>query len=160
MSVDMFLKLEGIAGESEDNDHTGENDVLAWSWNVSQNGTMHVGGGGGAGKANFGDVTISKFVDKGSVSLLQACAKGTHIPKGRIIVRKAGDKPLEFVQFDMEEILISMVSPSCNGSSDRMTETLSLNFRQWKMTYTPQTKDGTGGGAVEFGFNIAKNVAA
>jgi type VI secretion system secreted protein Hcp len=120
---------------------------------------MHVGGGGGGGKANFQDLTVTKFIDKGSVSLLQACAKGRHISKGRLIVRKAGDKPLEFIQFDMEEILVSSVQPTGNGGSDRLTESLSLNFRKWKMNYTPQNKDGSGGGAVQFGFDISKNTS-
>ncbi len=158
MSVDMFLKLEGIAGESEDAKHKGENDVLAWSWGASQNGTMHQGGGGGAGKANFSDLSVTKFVDKGSVTLLQFCAKGTHIPRGRLIVRKAGDKPLEFIKFDMQDIIVSSIQPSGSGGSEKLTESLSLNFRQWKMTYTPQANDGSNAPAVEFGFNIAKNV--
>ena len=159
MAVDMFLTMEGIAGESEDNDHKGENDVLAWSWGMSQSGTMHVGGGGGAGKASFQDLSVTKFVDKGSVSLMQCCAKGTHIPKGTLIVRKAGDKPLEFIKFEIAEILVSSITTGGSGGDDRLTENVGLNFRKWKMTYTPQSKDGSNAGAVEFGFDIAKNVA-
>ena len=159
MAVDMFIKIKGVAGESEDNDHKGETDVLAWSWGMSQSGTMHVGGGGGAGKANFQDIGITKWVDKGSVTLMQACAKGTHIPEATLIVRKAGDKPLEYIKIDMKEIIVTSVSTGGSGGEDRLTENVSLNFREWKVTYTPQDDKGAGGGAVDFGFNIAKNVA-
>ena len=158
MAVDMFIKIKGVAGESEDNDHKGENDVLAWSWGMSQSGTMHVGGGGGAGKANFQDLGITKWVDKGSVTLMQACAKGTHIESANLIVRKAGDKPLEYIKLDMKELIVTSVSTGGSGGEDRLTENVSLNFREWKMTYTPQDDKGAGGGAVDFGFNIAKNV--
>jgi type VI secretion system secreted protein Hcp len=157
MAVDMFIKIKGVAGESEDHDHKGENDVLAWSWGMSQSGTMHVGGGGGAGKANFQDLGITKWVDKGSVTLMQACAKGTHIESANLIVRKAGDKPLEYIKLDMKELLVTSVSTGGSGGEDRLTENVSLNFREWKITYTPQSKDGSGSGAVDFGFNIAKN---
>ena len=157
MAVDMFIKLNGVKGESEDEKHKGENDVLAWSWGMSQSGTMHVGGGGGAGKANFQDLSITKWVDAGSVTLAQHCAKGTHIPDGQLIVRKAGDKPLEYIKLDMKEIIVSSISTGGSGGEDRLTENVTLNFREWKMTYTPQTKTGSGGGAVDFGFNIAKN---
>ena len=143
MAVDMFIKIKGVAGESEDNDHKGENDVLAWSWGMSQSGTMHVGGGGGAGKANFQDLGITKWVDKGSVTLMQACAKGTHIESANLIVRKAGDKPLEYIKLDMKELIVTSVSTGGSGGEDRLTENVSLNFREWKMTYTPQDdKDG------------------
>ena len=50
-AVDMFLDIEGeISGESQDKVHKDEIDVLAWSWGVSQSGSFHVGGGGGAGE--------------------------------------------------------------------------------------------------------------
>ena len=38
MAVDMFLKLDGIKGESLDATHKDEIDVLAWSWGLSQSG--------------------------------------------------------------------------------------------------------------------------
>lgn len=157
MAVDMFIKMNGVKGESEDDKHKGENDVLAWSWGMSQSGTMHVGGGGGAGKANFQDLSITKWVDLGSVTLMQHCSKGTHIPDAQLIVRKAGDKPLEYIKLDMKELLVSSVSTGGSGGEDRLTENVTLNFREWKITYTPQDKTGAGGGAVDFGFNIAKN---
>ena len=159
MAVDMFIKIKGVAGESEDNDHKGENDVLAWSWGMSQSGTMHVGGGGGSGKAAFQDLGITKWVDKGSVTLMQACAKGTHIESANLIVRKAGDKPLEYIKLDMKELIVSSISTGGSGGEDRLTENVSLNFREWKMTYPPQDDKGAGGGAVDFGFNIAKNIS-
>lgn len=159
MAVDMFLKLQGVKGESEDAKHAGETDVLAWSWGASTSGTMHVGGGGGAGKANFQDLSLTKWVDAGSVTLLQHVSKGTHITKGQLIVRKAGDKPLEYLKIDLKDIIVSSVSTGGSGGEDRLTENVTLNFREWKMTYTPQNKDGSGGGAIDFGFNIAKNEA-
>ena len=159
MAVDMFIKIKGVAGESEDNDHKGENDVLAWSWGMSQSGTMHVGSGGGAGKANFQDLGITKWVDKGSVTLMQCCAKGSHIAEAQLICRKAGDTPLEFIKLDMKELIVSSISTGGSGGEDRLTENVSLNFREWKMTYTPQDDKGGGAGAVDFAFNIAKNIS-
>ena len=52
MAMDMFLKIEGVDGESRDDKHAGEIDVLAWSWGMTQSGSMHVGGGGGSGKVS------------------------------------------------------------------------------------------------------------
>ena len=44
-TVDFFLKIEGIEGESEDRAHKGEIEILSWSWGVTNAGTS--GGGGG-----------------------------------------------------------------------------------------------------------------
>jgi type VI secretion system secreted protein Hcp len=52
MATDIFLKLDGLDGESSDHAHEKEIDVLSWSWGMTQSGSMHVAKGGGAGKAN------------------------------------------------------------------------------------------------------------
>ena len=158
MAVDMFLKLEGVDGESVDSAHKGEIDVLAWSWGVSQSGTMHMGGGGGSGKASFQDVSVTKYVDVGSPTLMLYCANGKHIPKGTIIVRKAGEKPLEYIKIDMEDIIVSSVSTGGSGGEDRLTENVTLNFAKVKVEYTSQKKDGSKDKTIPMGWNIEENV--
>ncbi len=63
MAVDVFLKLEGIKGESSDSTHKEEIEILSYSWGISQTGTMAYGGGGGAGKADFSDISLMKRLD-------------------------------------------------------------------------------------------------
>jgi hypothetical protein len=75
MAVDMFLKLAGITGESEDARHKGEIHVLAWSWDVLEAHEGQTGAGSGAGKPNFQDLAIKKLVDLASPLLLAATAK-------------------------------------------------------------------------------------
>ena len=45
MAVDMFIKIKGHDGESKDDKHKKQIDVLAWSWGMSQSGSFHTGGG-------------------------------------------------------------------------------------------------------------------
>ena len=45
MAADYFLKIDGIKGESLDDKHKDEIDVLSFSWGVSQSGSMAFGGG-------------------------------------------------------------------------------------------------------------------
>ena len=52
----MFLKLNGVDGESKDKTHKKEIDVLSWSWGMANSGTAHVGGGAGAGKVSVQDL--------------------------------------------------------------------------------------------------------
>ena len=77
--IDILLKIEGVDGESVIQDHEGEIDVLAWSWGLSQSGSMHVGGGAGSGKVNVQDISLTKYVDKATPSLMRTCCNGEHL---------------------------------------------------------------------------------
>jgi type VI secretion system secreted protein Hcp len=157
MAVDMFLKLDKIDGEARDKTHKGEIDVLAWSWGLSQSGTTHMGGGSGAGKASFQDISITKYVDKASVTLMEHVATGTHIAKAKLVVRKAGGTPLEYVIIEMEDLIVSSLSTGGSGGEDRLTENISLNFAEVKVSYVPQNEKGGGEAAIEFGYDIPGN---
>ena len=157
MAVDMFLKIDGVKGEARDAKHKEEIDVLAWSWGASQSGTTHMGGGGGSGKANFQDISVTKWVDSASHKLLQHVATGKHVKEALLTVRKAGDKPLEYIKVTMKDCLISSVSTGGSGGEDRLTENISINFAEFEFEYTPQKPDGSGGSVLPFKFNIAEN---
>jgi type VI secretion system secreted protein Hcp len=158
MAVDVFLKIDGIKGEAQDDKHKDEIDVLAWSWGISQSGTSHMGGGGGAGKVSVQDLSVTKFMDKATPNLMMYCCNGKHIPQVMLTVRKAGEEPLEYMKITMEDCLISNVSTGGSGSEDRLTENLALNFAKFKVEYTPQKADGSGDAVIQMGFNIAENV--
>jgi type VI secretion system secreted protein Hcp len=160
MAVDMFLELDGIKGESQDDKHKGQIDVLAWSWGGSQSGTGHTGGGSGAGKVNVQDLSVTKYVDKASSTLFLKMCQGDHIKKGKLTVRKAGTKPLEYIKLDMDDIIVSSQSTGGSGGEDRLTENLTLNFSKFNLQYTPQKVDGTGEAAVECKWDIAANKSA
>ena len=62
--VDIFLKLDGISGESTVKGHKKEIDVLSYEQAIDDT-VIHSGGGGGAaaGKAHFSGVRFRKSVD-------------------------------------------------------------------------------------------------
>jgi type VI secretion system secreted protein Hcp len=157
MAVDMFMKMEGIEGESRDKSHAKEIDVLAWSWGVSNSGTAHLGGGAGAGKANVQDLSFTKYVDKGSPNLILFSCNGKHLGECVLTVRKAGETPVEYIKITMTDCLISSVSTGGSGGEDRLTENVTLNFAKVKFEYTPQKKDGSADTAIPMTWNIAEN---
>jgi type VI secretion system secreted protein Hcp len=153
----MFMKIGTLAGESKDKVHTGEIDVLAWSWGMSNSGTAHVGGGAGAGKVNVQDLSFTKYVDKSSTSLALACCKGTHFDTATLVVRKAGDTPLEYITITMSEVMITGVSTGGSGSEDRLTENIILNFAKVKVEYKEQDAKGAGSKTPDLVWDIAGN---
>jgi type VI secretion system secreted protein Hcp len=157
MAVDMFLKIAGVDGESKDDKHKKEIDVLAWSWGLSNSGSAHVGGGAGAGKVNVQDLSVTKWLDAASPKLILSCANGKHYDEATLVVRKAGEKPVEYLKIKLQEVLISSVSTGGSGGEDRLTENVVLNFAKFNVDYTPQDEKGAPGTAIPAGWDIAAN---
>lgn len=163
MALDMFINMgTTIAGESADSVQgpKGDIDVLAWSWGMSQSGTTHMGKGGGAGKANFQDLSFTKFIDSASNALMISLAKGTHIPECVLLVRKAGDGQKRYLQITMSEVMVTSVSTGGSGGEDRLTENVTLNFAKVKYSYAQQQGDGGVVADKDFAWDIAGNVAS
>lgn len=161
MSVDMFLKLGGIKGDSKVSGHEDEIEVLGWSWGAHQSGTMHRGRGGGSGKVTVQDITINKWVDQGTPNLWKLVCNGKHEDEGVLTIRKAGgDSPVEYVKVTMKEVLIADLQTGSAQGDEEVTETVTLNFAEFKLEYTPQESDGSAGATAEAGWKIRENEEA
>ena len=157
MAVDMFMKIDGVTGESKDSGHPDEIDVIAWTWGLQQSGSRHMGGGGGSGKVNVQDLSFTKYVDKSSTDLMLFCCNGKHVKEATLTVRKAGESPVEYIKVKMSDCLISGVTTGGSGGEDRLTENVTLNFAKVEVEYTPQKEDGSGDAPSAMGWDISKN---
>jgi type VI secretion system secreted protein Hcp len=153
----MFLKLDGITGESLDSVHSGEIQVVAWSWGVHQSGAAAFGSGSGAGKVDFQDMVITKPVDLSTPTLWLKCCNGAGIATGLLTVRKAGGTPLEYLKIAMGNLIVSHCSTAGSGSDDVQHETVGLHFQNFKLTYTKQDEGGAAAGDASGGWDISKN---
>ena len=156
-AVDMFLKISNVQGESQDKDHVGEIDVLAWSWGMSQSGTMHIGGGGGAGTATVQDLSVTKWIDKSTPTLMLYLLQGKQFSEVDLTVRNAGAIPVDFLKIVMKEVIITSHSTGGSGGQDRLTENISLNFAEFTLSYRVQNANGTMGDWADAGWDIARN---
>ena len=160
MAQDVFLKINGIDGESSDKSHKAEIEVLSWSWSVSQQSNMHAGSGGGAGKATVDDLEFEHYIDRASPNLIQYCLSGKHIDESVLVVRKAGGNPLEYLKLTMNDVLVTLVAASgASIDETRPKETVRLSFSRLKHEYVVQNAQGGSGGAITATFDIKKNVA-
>ena len=154
-----FLKLEGIEGESQDTDHSGQIDVLSFSESILNAGTYDAGTGGNTGKAAYSDINITKYMDKSSPTLRQYCGLGTSITTATLSCNKqAGDKKVEYFKVTLHNVVITSIQASgSGGSTDPIPESLSMNFAGIEYDYTQQSNTGDAMGTTHFGRDVQKN---
>ncbi len=168
MTVDYFLKIEGIEGESEDDKHKNEIEVNTFQWEESQTGTFAQGGGGGAGKVHMNNFEFQCPVGKSSPKLMLACATGQHIPNAVLTCRKAGGGQQEFYKITMSDVLVSSYKTGCespiNGEDVQVAvgqpvDRVGLSFGKIQVEYRPQKNDGSLGNPIKAGYNLKANKA-
>ena len=130
MAVDMFLKLDGVDGESVDSKYSKWIEILSFSWGISDSGkttSNTPGKAPNARKAQVSDLSITKYLDTSSPKLFEKCCEGAHIGGATLVMRKAGEKPLEFYKIKLEDVLISGVQNGGAGGGVA-TELVSFSF--------------------------------
>jgi type VI secretion system secreted protein Hcp len=152
---DMFLMVKGakhglIKGESQDDQHKGEIDIVSWSWGMQAK--MSVGGGTATGKAVINDLRIVKRVDSASTALMLALRTNEPIQKAVLTLRKAGKSQLEYLKITIEQgrvISLTVEGGDPGGNAD-VVERVSFSFNKIEVEYVPQNKDGLPQGSMTF----------
>ena len=155
MASDIFAKLGDIKGESLDDKHKDEIEVLSWSWGLTH-AASHTGSGGGEGKASFNDLSFTHRIDKASPFLMQACATGVHLKEATITHRKAGEGHQEFLVIKMNDVLVTAVAEADSTESEG-AETVSLAFAKVDVEYRPQKPDGSLDAGIHFKYDLKMN---
>ena len=160
MAVEAFLKLGDLKGESQIKGFEDQIQILSWSWGLSQSGTTHMGTGGGSGKVNVQDMSLTHYVDTASPNIVGACCQGKHFDEAVLLLRKAGgDEALEYLTITLTEVIVTSVSVGGSEGDPVIVENFSLNFGKFKYSYQPQDEKGAkGGGTVDYEGDIAKAV--
>lgn len=156
MASDIFAKIGDIKGESLDDKHKDEIEVLSYSWGVTNSATIPSGSGGGSGKAAFHDLSIIHAVDKASPSLMRACATGMHIKDAVITHRKAGKGQQEYLVVKLNDVIVTGVSHG-GASGQSMAESVTLAFAKVDLEYRPQKPDGSLDAGIHFKYDIKAN---
>jgi type VI secretion system secreted protein Hcp len=141
MAVDMFLKLDGISGDSTDPNHKDEIEIESFSWGVSNSSRVGAGAGGGAGKVAFQDFHFTAPSSSATPKLLQACAAGQHIRSATLTVRKAGQSASEFLKYELTDVLVSGFSDACMTDAEP-EDTFTLNFAKFVSSFSPTEPTG------------------
>jgi type VI secretion system secreted protein Hcp len=158
MASDYFLKIDGIPGESLDDKHKDEIEVLSWSWGETNEPPPASGGGAGSGKVAMTDLHVSANLSRASPQLLLACASGKHIKSAILTGRKAGKAQAEFLTFSLSDVLVSGYQTGGSATEAPM-DSISLNFSKIEVSYKQQKADGSLAKAIRVGWDRKANKA-
>lgn len=157
MAVDMYMRIDGVSGESKDSNHKGWSNVQSYSWGAVQPGNMASGSGGGIGKASFNDLSVVAIIDKAAPAILKYCANGKHLPTVEISVCKAGGTQIEYLRITLNEVLVTSVNQGAAKDSDAVLVTYAFQAARVKKQYWEQTDQGSKGGESVLAWNIKEN---
>jgi len=164
MATDVYVQIEGIKGESQDDKHKDWIEVAGIHWSVHQprSATASTAGGHTAERAELSDISFSKLADLSSPILAQACAAGKTIPKAKFEFFRADGNGTRVKYFEivLTNVLIGMVKPHLGGDDSYLTETVNLKYSKINWTYTQQKNGGGSGGSTVGGWDLAANKIA
>lgn len=153
---DVFLKLDGIAGESTDDQHAGESPVFKFSQAATNTASGGGGGGGATGRPTIADMKLTKPVDSATPRIFDSLVQGRHLRDAMVTFRRRGEDRFEYLRYEIEDVLVTrheVLTPTTNGGP---VEELALNFARITITYIPQRSDGSAGTPIRVTYDLRR----
>ena len=142
-AMDMFLKIAEAPGETTDKGHENEIDVLSWSWGMTNPGSFHNGGAGSSLTPAGQDITITKYIDKASPTLMYKLFTGQQMASAILTVRRQSEyNPFDFLKITLEPVLVTSYTTGDAGTGAGITENISLNFGKMSVDYRETEPSG------------------
>lgn len=134
--TDIFLRLEGIDGESKDQAHPRWMDIQSFHWGVTRPA--------GTNLTQMSALQLFKRVDSASPLLHLACANGQHFPKVTLDLVRPGERRVRYYRIVLEDVLVtsSGVAWTEPAAEYGVAEILGLAYGRMSWTYTEFAPDG------------------
>jgi type VI secretion system secreted protein Hcp len=146
-AVDYFLKIDGIDGESTDDKHRNEIDILSFSWGMSQSCSREPDQ-----LPAVQSISLLYSANKATPKLMLACATGQHIKEAKLTCRKAGEEQQEFMTIKFSDLLISSYQTGGSAGDVIPTDQISFCFEGIRITTYRYNPDGSLAEVVSEGF--------
>jgi type VI secretion system secreted protein Hcp len=164
-NADMFLKLDGIAGESTDDKHKNEINVTSFAFALGRgsDGTGSAAGVAGVtptAKGRLQTLRIDKLYDSASPKLFRAAASGQHIKSAVLTFRRSGDNDVEFLTYTLSDVQVTSYDQGGKDGDARdlgsLEEEVALTAAKIHVTEQTVDSDGKKGPAVNADWTLPK----
>ncbi|GAA1975217.1 Hcp family type VI secretion system effector [Microbacterium pumilum] len=158
--MDMFLKIDAIPGDATEKGHEKWIPLLSADGGVSQAvGMAHHGGGAGAGKAEFRPAAFTAWTSVATPLLFAACVSGKHAATATFEALREGDRPVLFMRWDFEDVLVTTVGTVGGGGGPSLADSFALSYNRIRVTTFSQDPKGGLGTATARGWDLVANRA-
>jgi type VI secretion system secreted protein Hcp len=135
-ALDIFLKLDGIRGESADELHKEWIDVLSFSWGLTTPTDSR------SGRAVFGPLSYTQLLDAAVPATFLAAASAEVIKRVTLDLVRPGEDRTTFFQMDFNDVQITSLNMTGNVRSDRPEVAVKAMYQKVTMRYTPRDEKG------------------
>lgn len=156
----IFLTVGPIKGESKDQGHPGEIEILDVKLETIQprSATASFTGGHTAARSELSKFSVIKAVDLSSPALWQQCANGTTMDKLKLTFERADvqGRPTQYLVIEALNVIVSRIGTEI-GPEGMPLETVEFHVGAVKQTYTSQKPEGGAGGKNVAQYSFVKN---
>ena len=154
----IFIKPDGINGESQDKTHPKWIDATAYSVGGSNTSNIgSTGSGAGAGKTTTTDFTFSICLDASVNPLKMAMYSGKRIQNVNIEFSTGTAQEVVYYKILLQNVLITSISEGGTTTQSKNNVNVSFAAEQFTYTYYPIDQTGKQGLPNVFKWNAATN---
>ena len=152
-AVDMFVKLDGVDGESTDDRHRGWIQAFSVQTGIATP-QVNPGSGAGAAKPHFSDLHFAHHIDKASPTLAMHAAGGSRIKTVVLEFRRTNSREV-FYKITLTDVVITSIAVNVTG--DSVGEQVALAFSRIEWEAREQRPDGTTVPGTKGGWDVTRN---
>jgi len=153
----IYLLYEGIKGNVTAEGYKDHIDVQSMTFGVGRGISMDPGNLANreATRPSISEITITKLMDNSTTSLFKESVTGSAGKKVMLkFVRTGADKVNEFMNYELEDCLVSGYNVSGNGDSQPI-ETVTLSFSKILINHTDNDNTNKSGSPARVGYDLA-----
>ncbi len=154
---DIFVKYDGIDGESQDAEHKDWIDGLAMEWGATRDVGGTIGQSRRRGAAVIDDVLLTFDYEKSTPKLAESLLKGQLIPKLEIeFTATIGGVRQTYLKYELKNVALTGYDFSGYADGGPPTVVVGNSFEEIKVTYTEYDDKGAKKGNVEYSYVVEK----
>jgi type VI protein secretion system component Hcp len=150
-ALEHYLLIDGLNGGSRADAYRGAFEIDSYSFDIEA--VLASGGGGGAGRTEFGPLVVKLDIGSAQAALAETAAAGRFISSLRLV--GVTDTGGEVYDLRLGDVRISRLIDAGRGS-DR----LAFSYEEIELTTRPVRSDGGLGRRETFGWDISRNAAS
>jgi len=139
--ADCFIKLDGVNGESSDEEFKDHIQVESWGWSIQQRHEAHFDRGQ-ARRPEVSNLVFSHQADLASPALWARCARNAVLPTASLVMRRAGGTAHKYLFVKLKNVRVIGVSLVHDAVHVIPLERVELAFEELEYEYAPQSARG------------------